>query len=271
MDQWDLAARLFSLVSAPSTFLCVLLAAAALTRLFVRRLGRRAEQVGLAAALALAVAALTPLGNWIMVPLENRFPPRPPAAEAAAKAPIAGIILLGGGVDAVRTAHGDEPDFKQASDRVRAAAIWAQAYPLAPVVVSGGKVNDRADAPTEADLMADALIDYGVAPARIRREATSRSTFENAVLFNQNTDAAPWVLVTSAHHMPRAVGAMRAAGVPVLPSPCDWRVNRAKSWSSFSAADNLDMFDKATREWLGLLAYALTGKSSALFPAPSPP
>src|SRR6266478_6390205 len=37
-----------------------------------------------------------------------------------------------------------------------------------------------------------------------------------------------WLLVTSAYHMPRAIGVFRKAGFPVEPYPVDWRTRGAE-------------------------------------------
>jgi hypothetical protein len=39
-------------------------------------------------------------------------------------------------------------------------------------------------------------------------------------------------------------------------------------WPGLAVGHNLERFDSAAREWLGLAAYRLSGKTSALFPAP---
>jgi uncharacterized SAM-binding protein YcdF (DUF218 family) len=102
----------------------------------------------------------------------------------------------------------------------------------------------------------------------------ARNTYENALFSKQL--AAPkagerWLLVTSAFHMPRAVGLFRKAGFAVEPYPVDWRVGRSASdilAFTLLATDGLGRTDVAMREWIGLLAYWITGRTSVLFPGP---
>jgi uncharacterized SAM-binding protein YcdF (DUF218 family) len=76
--------------------------------------------------------------------------------------------------------------------------------------------------------------------------------------------------VTSAYHMPRAMAAFRAAGFPIEAYPVDWRtggpIDALKPFPS--VGDGLRRTDTAVREWVGLLAYRITGKTAELFPAP---
>ena len=81
-----------------------------------------------------------------------------------------------------------------------------------------------------------------------------------------------WLLVTSAYHMPRAVGLFRKAGFAVEPYPVDWRVGSdAADILSFSnvAVDGLGRTDVALREWIGLVAYRVVGRTGELFPGPT--
>jgi uncharacterized SAM-binding protein YcdF (DUF218 family) len=76
--------------------------------------------------------------------------------------------------------------------------------------------------------------------------------------------------VTSAFHMPRAVGLFRKAGFAVEPYPVDWRVGEGADVFALSqAASGLARIDTAMREWMGLLAYRLVGRTDALFPGPN--
>ena len=78
-----------------------------------------------------------------------------------------------------------------------------------------------------------------------------------------------WLLVTSAQHMPRAVGCFRRVGFPVEAYPVDWHTfPRWQPRFSLQFGAGLALTDAVVHEWEGLLAYWLTGRTSALFPAP---
>jgi uncharacterized SAM-binding protein YcdF (DUF218 family) len=102
----------------------------------------------------------------------------------------------------------------------------------------------------------------GIARERVIFEAGSRSTHENAVfsarMLKPRSDET-WILVTSATHMPRAVGTFRKAGFnihpwPVIYHPPDIRLS----------------LRVALHEWVGLIGYRLLGRSSELVPCSRP-
>jgi uncharacterized SAM-binding protein YcdF (DUF218 family) len=104
-------------------------------------------------------------------------------------------------------------------------------------------------------------------------EAKSRNTFENALFTRDLVKPKPgetWLLVTSAWHMPRSVGIFRRAGFPVLPYPVAYRTfgDERDFQMSPPTLDKLSALETGVREWTGLLAYRLSGKTDALFPAP---
>ena len=101
------------------------------------------------------------------------------------------------------------------------------------------------------------------------------NTLENAILSKDLARPQPgerWLLVTSAYHMPRAIGIFRKAGFDVEPYPVDWRTSGSgDALRPFpTVGDGLRRTDTAVREWVGLLVYWLMGMSSSLFPAPMP-
>ena len=100
-----------------------------------------------------------------------------------------------------------------------------------------------------------------IAPSRVIFETQSTTTFTNALHARQVVWLVPgeqWLLVTSALHMPRAIGSFRAVGFPVSP----WPVTDTQGYSTEA------LLDGAGHEWVGLLAYRLRGRSAALFPGP---
>jgi uncharacterized SAM-binding protein YcdF (DUF218 family) len=218
-----------------------------------------------------ALCAFSPLGNWLLYPLEQRFPPW----DAARGAPD-GILVLGGGMDSNRSAERGTAVFSSSAGRVLAAVALAHRYPKAKILYSGGEADLVAhDAIREADLAPAVFASLGISADRLMLERQSRNTFENAAFSKAVVlpkDGERWLLVTSAYHMPRSVGIFRKAGFAIEPCPVDWRLGGASELVQFSAfsSDGLQRMDLAAREWIGLLAYWLTGKTSALFPGPQP-
>ena len=62
-----------------------------------------------------------------------------------------------------------------------------------------------------------------------------------------------WLLVTSAHHMPRSVGIFRKVGFEVEPYPVNRRTGGRDDLLKFSDhfVERLSLVDTAAREWLG--------------------
>ena len=252
----------------PANFLIVIgLLGAVLLASRWARLGRR---LMIAAVLLLAICGFSPLGNWLLYPLEQRFPPW----DAAGGVPD-GIIILGGAIDpGLSAAHG-RAALTRAADRMIAAAALARRYPNARIVFSGGNANLFSDdTAREADYATSLLESLGVPEGRLTMERRSRNSQENAefskALANPK-DGERWLLVTSAYHMPRSVGLFRKAGFAVEPYPVDWRVGRAADLLTFSviALEGLERTDIAVREWIGLTAYWATGKIDQWLPGPS--
>jgi len=217
---------------------------------------------------ALLVLGLSPAANWLMLPLEARFPV-PDLKDRR----IDGVIVLGGTVQERQTlAHGSLT-LNDASERVVAMADLARRYPDARILFTGGAGSySRAPKP-EAEVLQSFIGTLGLPAGRIRIESRSVNTYENAVLSKEimaPRAGETWLLVTSAWHMPRSVGIFRAAGWPVLAYPVDFRTagskDRTRGFASVS--EGLRRTEVATREWLGLLVYRLTSKTDALFPAP---
>jgi len=251
----------------PTNFLIVLGVAGAL--LLASRFTALGRRLLVVSAVLLAISGFSPLGNILLYPLEQRFPP-----WDAAQGPPDGIIVLGGPIDADLSVAHDTPVIRSAADRMIAAAALAHRYPNARIVFSGGSANLIANDAKEADFAGEIFESLGVDKSRLTMERRSRNTYENGEF--SRTIAAPkpgerWLLVTSAFHMPRSIGVFRKVGFAVEPCPVDWRVGGRADFLSFTnyAGDGLGRTDTAMREWLGLIAYYLSGKTSELLPGPA--
>jgi len=248
--------------------LCVLAIAAGLlvTRSATRpALGMRLLSAGLA---ALLIAGLSPLANLVLLPLESRFP-RPSLEDMG---PVRGMIILGGFED-MTAERGAGLGLNEAAERITEAARLARLLTSTRIVFTGGAAGVLRDDPAQGARVARWLGDIGIAPSRILVEERSRNTWENATETRQLLGAAAsgrWLLVTSAGHMPRAMGVFRKAGFDVVAFPVDFRT---AGWSAVlrgfdSLGAGLRRLDDGGREWIGLISYWLLGRTSALFPAP---
>ncbi|MBX3577902.1 MAG: YdcF family protein [Rhizobiaceae bacterium] len=230
---------------------------------------RRLAGLGVAAAAAiLALAAWTSLGTNLLSPLEERFARPDPAPER-----VAGIVVLGGGLEGqVNEARGGY-EMNSSGDRFVEAAVLARRYPDARIVISGGSGTLMLEGEADADTAPRLLAALGVDPARLILENRSRNTDENARFSKEMANPQPgetWLLATSAFHMPRSMALFRKVDFPVLPWPTDYRT--AGDEGVGLLVDNpLDSLQKTTlglREWIGLLSYWWTGRIDTPFPAP---
>jgi uncharacterized SAM-binding protein YcdF (DUF218 family) len=77
-----------------------------------------------------------------------------------------------------------------------------------------------------------------------------------------------WLLITSAWHMPRAVGCFRRIGWNVTAYPVDHLAPNPDKWFAFEPELQLRNLALVTKEWVGLVSYYALGRTSAVFPGP---
>lgn len=260
-----IAGKIVWVVLAPGNFLLLLLLAGVL--LAWRRKGRGRALIG-ASAIGLLACATLPLGAWLAAPLENRFPPPQFMPER-----VDGIVLLGGSIDPVLSAARGRVTLG-AAGRVTETIALARRYPACRIVISGGEGTLVQHGQPEAEATKALMVALGVAPERIELESRSRNTAENASLVYDMVRPPPgatWLLVTSAMHMPRAVGSFRRAGWRILPFPVDYRTLPHPSLApGFDLVGGLSFLTTALKEWVGLAGYYAMGRTDSLLPGPAP-
>lgn len=257
--------KVFWLAMAPSS----VLVGALIVGCVLARLGYRPGwRLVAAATTALGICGLLPLGTLMLRPLEDRF--SVPDLDGLQPS---GIIVLGGAIDQVVGPARGQLTVPNAATRLIQGATLARRFPQARLLYTGGSNALIEQVTGEAEEAKRLWVELGIDPARIITEDRSRNTFENAqfsrdLLHPGQGDR--WLLVTSAYHMPRSVGLFRAAGVPVIPFPVDYQTTG--NWRDFqpnrTISAGLATFDFAAREWIGLLAYRLSGKTAQVLPGP---
>jgi uncharacterized SAM-binding protein YcdF (DUF218 family) len=253
--------------SVPSNFIPIIVVCGLLLwRSRYARLGRRVTIAGI---VLLLIGGMTPLGTALLLPLENRFPPW----DASRGAP-AGIIVLGGVISTHISLLRHEISLVSTASRLIAAVELHRQYPAAHIVFSGGNSNLIFKGRPESEFAVRFLENLGVPSEEISVDDAARDTMENAINAKKIADPKPgehWLLVTSAAHMPRAIGLFRAAGFPVDAYPVDWKTG---GWGDISTLSlpllgGFSHLDIAAHEWEGLFIDWITRRTPTLYPGPA--
>jgi len=257
--------KLFWALAQPLNLIVVLLTFGILIGLIgFRRIANGALWSGIV--LLLAISFL-PLPSVLLLPLENRFP-----VPRALPEQIDGIIVLGGaGMSELARAR-DQVNVNDAGERYLEAFALARRYPQAKVIFTGGSAQIFEGGVSEAELAERLFREQGFPDERILYERQSRNTWENALYSKRMVTPRPgenWILITSAFHMPRSVGIFREVGWPgLIPYPVDFRMAGRFQIIGMNFLLRLTATDIALREWIGLVAYRIMGRTDALFPGP---
>lgn len=258
-------AKIFWFVVQPLGALLVLLVLAVIALVIGwRRIGTGFAVLAL---LVTFVSGWTSVGAMALHPLENRFErPSPPPDN------VAGIIVLGGFFEgAINLARGGY-ELNSSADRIVEAAVLARRYPQARLVVTGGSGSLLLDGEADGATAPRLLEALGIERGRMVLEDQSRDTYENALFTRELVEpheGETWLLVTSAFHMPRSVMLFGRAGFDVVPWPVDYRTTGEYSLglSRNNVVHTLQTTGVALREWIGLVAYWVTGRTDAILPA----
>lgn len=254
---------LYWLVLQPSSFVLLLLILSLLLLLFRRYAAGRAI---LSIALILAVMpALFPLRDALTLPLEEHVP-----RATALPEHVDGVIVLGGAVNWRITQARQQLAVDDTGERMLAAAALARRYPQAKLVLTGifGEYLTSEFRPYAQGTAFFAGPEYP--PGRVLYLGEARSTYEDALLSLETVQprqGETWLLVTSAMHMPRALGVFQTIGWSVQPYPVDYTTTgKLELRPTLDILTSLVSLDRVVREWGALVIYQTTGRTQNLFP-----
>ena len=209
--------------------------------------------------------AIFPVGDWMLRPLENRFPPANPDH-------VDGIIIIGSDENPVVSEARHQPTVHGSAGEYLVFAALAKQYPQAKLVYAGGSnlLVPTSSRLGNAEIAKDAFASYNLPVDKITFEGQSRTTHENAVNAAAIVHPKPqekWLLVTSAFHMPRSIGSFSKVGWNVYPAPANYyTAGKLNSELNFNFANHLGEMTAAMHEYYGLLSYWLMGYTDTLWP-----
>lgn len=219
-----------------------------------------ARRTLLAALLLGVLVGWQPLPDALLRALEDRH--HVPTDRLRA---YAGVVVLGGAMERgeIWATRGQVP-LGDSAERVTVPLALLRQNPQLRLLFTGGEGRLHPFGVTEAAMARAFFESQGVAPGQVIYEDASRTTYDNAVFsaaLPGVDKARPWLLLTSAWHMPRAMATFRAAGWNVTAYPVDYRTGAATPWTAYSLVSSAERWQLALHEWIGWAAYAALGRA----------
>ena len=254
---------LFKKIVGPLLFpapLCLWVLAAGLVVLWFTKRQRTGKILVTVGAVLLLLFTNGLFSDLLLRPLEYRYLPLLADGEAGLRPPVKWIVVLGGGH------FRDErmPPTSQMSATALARLVEGvrlhRLLPGSKLVTSGGGVGAQA---TEAYIMAEAAKALGVDPDDIVLEPNSRDTKDQAAFVREVVGDEPFILVTSAYHIPRSVALFRRQGLDPIPAPVGYMVRPYRGFQRsmiYPGAAAMTRSERAFYERLGMLWGKLRGQ-----------
>ncbi|HKT11270.1 MAG TPA: ElyC/SanA/YdcF family protein [Terriglobia bacterium] len=242
----------------PVPIICELLLVGLVLLWFTRRQksGRVFITVG---TLLLLLLACTPVSNILLGTLEQRYQPIAPVSLQAAARASGGstyVVVLG-------VAYSPDPRIDMASHisvdgvaRLVEGMILCRKVQSCRLILSGGP-------PAAAQTMDQIALSTGIQQHDITLEENSHNTEEEARYIKPIVGATPFLLVTSASHMPRAMGLFRKLGMNPIAAPTDFLAKTGGPFSPdeyYPGANGLLEAERAFYEYLGIAWEKLLGQ-----------
>lgn len=216
--------------------------------------------------IAIIAFGIIPLGPLLITLLERQYP-----ASSAMPSQIDGIIVLGGAFEPAMSRKMGQLSVNDSIERFLCFVDLGKKNPSAMMISSGGNGDILNPDVLESD---DAKAFFALTTLNNRDivyEDKSKNTYENALYSKEiakPNKGENWVVITSAYHMPRAVGIFQKLDWDIIPYPCDFKTSG--DYKIFNNLPNIAMnfsyLNIAIKEIFGMIVYYLTGKSAFIFP-----
>ena len=242
---------LAALVLSPGLFVVLLIV---VIFFLAKAMKKTAIVVAVVTILAIYFLSTVATSSILLTPLENMYPPLTSRVEAHA------IVVLGGGYNESSPEYGNASALSRDSEKRAVYGLeLSRKYGL-PLLFSGGRAFDSKQPGSEAEAAGRLWLSLGMSPDHMTLETESKDTKGNATSVARLAGDGPFILVTSAIHIPRAMFSFQKAGLRVIAAPTDYRAKRTPlSWWDFlpNTSSLQDSFF-ALHEYLGILYYRLS-------------
>lgn len=255
--------KIFWIIAAPLSFLWFLVLIGFGLRFWKKGLGNK---ILLFSGVAFLIIGFFPVGYNMMVFLERQYERPDPMPRR-----VDGIIVLGGAFNSTLSEKTGKIAANGNINRMIDFVELARKYPRAKLIFAGGSGSIYNPDRKEADDAEKFLKMIGFNAKRVVFERESRNSYEN--VRNSHELVKPkegqnWIAITSASHMPRAIGVFQHHNWQVIPYPSGPKTDGQYRFrpKPFGVVGSFFMLGLATKEFIGATIYYFSGKSALLLP-----
>ena len=261
MDQFIyLFGKALWFILAPSHFLLLILL---FSLVILKPKPQLSHKLSVSVTLLLLIFTFSPVEHLILGTLEQHI--SPPTSLRG----VDSIIVLGGGQQRKQSHLFPYSGFGQHNGRIIAAVDLAKKLKV-PLIFVGGQLRQNNKSYRESHTLEMLLSLADSPPAMVFINDDSKDTYDNArqaktLLLKQQLSHS--LLITSAAHMPRAVGVFKQQAITITPFPVEYKVGKSPQWfTQPSLVKKLYLIEYGMHEWLGLFKYYLLGMTQAFLP-----
>ena len=212
----------------------------------------------------ISLISFLPIGSYIIYNIEKEY-------HSFTKIPerVDGILILGGATNPLLFKEFDQVSLNDSAERLVESVKIINKFKNAKVIFSGG--SGKINRPDLGHSQVAKLFfkNIGIDTNRILFENKSRNTFENIIFSKKIANLKKnenWILITSAFHMKRALLIADKIDWELIPYAVDFKnVKDFKFDPNLKLLSNLNLFQKGSHEWLGLISYYLMGRTNKVF------
>ena len=210
------------------------------------------------------ISSVVPTGRFMLHSLEKNF-----HNQHSLPNEVEGVLILSGSIDGILSKEYNTIHLNENAERLFESIALINMYPKAKIIFSGGPAYIFNKKIIQVDLAEEFFSKLGIDTHKINFESRSRNTYDNIFFSKIIANPKPkekWLVVTSAFHMKRTLNIANKLKWNLIPYAVDFKQTKKFSWKpSINFLGNIRTFHFASHEWLGLVFYYLTGKSSKIF------
>jgi len=221
-----------------------------------KRVGKVMVSLGI---ILLALLSYGVFTHTLLKPLEYKYPPLFKLKDLPE---VRWIAVLGGG----HTSDPEMPANSQLSGSCLSRLVEGirahKSLPGSKLILSGGALYDPV---SDAAVLADVALMLGVDRQNLILETLSKDTEDEARFIHKIVGRDPFVLVTSASHMPRSMALFKKLGMQPIAAPTDYGLKEKQEEGLnpgmfFPSVGELINAETAVYEYLGLAWAKLRGR-----------